>query len=112
MNCSSCGRQLKDGERFCLNCGEPTLSAVVPKIREKPSDIVTCLVIGLFVLFGIPALLFGGYLLALGTGFFSDEKRGPSNGAIAIGVSCVPLGVFLVLTYFLLKVGLGHRRGE
>ncbi len=109
MKCSRCSRELQDGERFCLNCGEPTISATVEKIREKPSDIVTCLVVGLFFIFGVPALLFGGYLLAHGMGYLSSNGKPPANGTIAVAVACVPLGVFLALTIVLIRVGLGHR---
>jgi hypothetical protein len=109
MNCSRCGRELKHGEVFCLNCGEPTLSAVEPTIREKPSDIVTCLVIGLFVMFGIPALLFGGYLLAIGTGYLPAGANGHGYSLAALFIALIPLSVFLALLLFLIKVGLGHR---
>jgi len=110
MNCTRCGRELQHDEVFCLNCGEPAASAVDHSLREKPSDVVTCLVIGLFVLFGIPALLFGGYLLAVGTGFVGADKKGAGNGMAAILVSLVPLGVFAALLYLLIKVRVGVRR--
>jgi len=115
MNCKRCGRQLRRGELFCLNCGESTVTIVPPKTtpvepgtKEKPSEIVTCLVIGLFVLFGIPALLFGGYMLAVGTGAVTD-KRGPGNGLVAIFVAAIPLGVFSTLLYYLILVAKGSR---
>jgi len=100
---------LLKGELFCLNCGEPTVSAIEPQIREKPSDIVTCLVIGLFVLFGIPALLFGGFLIAVGTGYASSNNMRPGAGWISLVISVIPLGVFLALLFVLLKVGFAKR---
>ena len=155
MKCVRCGRQLKRGELFCLNCGEPVVSSVeaipkkskpstprapkpvrrvIPRVerpstpkevkpeqpkpaaqeveqraKEQPSDIVTCLVVGLFVIFGIPALLFGGYLIAVGTGYASSDK-GAWNGLAPILISTIPLGVFLVLAYYLIRVGLGNQR--
>jgi len=86
------------------------MSVVDPQLREKPSDIITCLVIGLFVMFGIPALLFGGYLLALGTGAISPSKPLAGNGLPAMLVSLIPLGVFVALLVLLVKVGLGNRK--
>jgi len=112
MKCSRCGRELLKDEIFCLNCGEPTVSAVEPKIREKPSDIVTCLVIGLFVLFGIPALLLGGYLLAVGTGNATSSNLRASSGWVSLLVSVIPLGVFAALLFLLVKVGLAKRNEQ
>jgi len=109
MNCSRCGRELKQDEQFCLNCGEPAVSAVEPQLREKPSDVVSCLVIGLFVLFGIPALLFGGYLVAVGTGFTSSSNQRPGSAGISLLLSVIPLGVFAALLIFLIKIRLSKR---
>lgn len=112
MTCTRCGRQLNQGEMFCLNCGEPTMAMVNPKLREKPSDIISCLVIGLFVIFGIPALLFGGYLLALGSGRIASSKPLAGNGVPTMIVSAVPLTVFLILAAILIRVWIGNRKRE
>jgi len=111
MHCSECGRLLKSGELFCLNCGQPTQYSM-PGKRERPSDVVGCLVIGMFFFFGIPALLFGSYLMAVGTGYISPAKRGAWNGLAPILISLVPLGVFVALTFLVVKVGIARKRGE
>ena len=110
MTCTRCGRQLKPGELICLNCGEPAISAVNPKLREKPSDVITCLVIGLFVIFGVPALLFGAYLLAIGTGYLATSRKLAGNGVPTVIVSIIPLTVFLILFAILIRVGFGKLR--
>jgi hypothetical protein len=100
---------LGEGEIFCYNCGEPTISAVEPKIREKPSDIVTCLVIGLFVLFGIPAVLFGIYLVCVGVGAVTSPNVRPGSQWISLAISAIPLAVFAALLFILIKVGLARQ---
>jgi hypothetical protein len=109
MKCSRCGRELQEGETMCLNCGEPTVTAAVPKLQERPSDIITCLIIGLFVIFGIPAVLFGGFLVAVGLGYFSSGSKRSGNDTIALVVAVIPLGVFIALLFLLVKVGMGRR---
>lgn len=112
MKCSRCGRELKQGELFCANCAEPTASAVNPQIREKPSDIVSCLLVGLFVIAGIPALLLGGFLLALGMGWAGADNAGPRHGAVTLLLSIFPLGVFLALLFLLVRVWAARREGS
>ncbi len=112
MTCTRCGRHLKHGETLCLNCGEPVLSVINPKIREKPSDIISCLVIGLFVIFGIPALLFGGYLLLLGMGVVGSNSKLKDGGTITVLVSIIPLGVFVTLLAFVVRVWFGNRSAD
>ena len=112
MTCTRCGRHLKPGETLCLNCGEPTLSVVNPKIRETPSDIISCRVIGLFVIFGVPALLFGTYLLLLGLGVVGTTNKLMDGGVITVCVSIIPLGVFVVLFGILIRVWIGNRSAK
>jgi hypothetical protein len=108
MKCVRCGRELRHGELFCLNCAEPVVTSVEDRALEKPSEVISCLVIGLFALFGIPALLLGGYLLASGSGAFS--ARPPANGQTAMLLSIIPLGVFAALAVLLVRVLVGKRK--
>lgn len=94
---------------LCLNCGEPAGTVIQHSVSGKPSDVVTCLVIGLFFIFGVPALLFGSYLLLVGGGFLGTPSRLKDNGMITIGVSVIPLGVFIALFVILVKVWASNR---
>jgi len=38
MRCSKCGRELRRGEVFCLNCAEPTESAIRDQPKAKPKE--------------------------------------------------------------------------
>ena len=88
------------------------MAIINPKLREKPSDIISCLVIGLFVIFGIPALLFGSYLFALGSGKIASSKPLVGNGVPTMIVSAIPLTVFLILGGILIRVWIGNRKRE
>ena len=36
MFCTNCGKEIQPGERFCMNCGMPVMTAVNPKPKPAP----------------------------------------------------------------------------
>jgi len=57
MFCSSCGKQVDSGGKFCLNCGAP-LSGVPQQTRNRVSPLVVVLIVVLVVgFFGVVATM-------------------------------------------------------
>jgi hypothetical protein len=60
MFCGSCGSQIKEGGKFCPNCGwnVPITSVISPKLSNvTPSDVKSVLIQVLFVLIMLPMLV-------------------------------------------------------
>ena len=96
--CPNCGFVNPPGAMLCQRCG----SRLGWRPYEKTSSqkVADCLFIGLFIVVGVPALLFGGCVSILAISG-ATSQRGPFFAPIgqALALILIPLAIFGVLLY-------------
>lgn len=76
MFCPKCGKELKENERFCSNCGTPvTKNAGVPQKKKQKSTILVGIVVVFLAFLLAVRILMPGFI----TGFFSDHSSGEED---------------------------------
>ena len=91
--CQECGEEIKEGARFCQNCGSSSFAEVSPdEIGKAEKSYTTVIIIGFLaaVLFPIAGIIIGAYLLT------RKDSSEAADGKYIILVSVVVAVLFVL----------------